>query len=87
MPIVRTCTMNMPHTSDFSSINQNCISTYFSATKNERHKVTNSAHNITNSAHKVRNKSANYYFCFGDVRKGYTNTAMNGEYEFKETEI
>jgi hypothetical protein len=79
--------MHMPHTSDFSSKNQNFISTYFSATKNERHKVTNSAHNITYSAHKVRNKSANYYFCFGEVRKGYINATMNGKYEFKETEI
>ena len=87
MPIVRTCMMNMPHTSDFSSKNQNCISTYFSATKNERHKVTNSAHNITYSAHKVRNKSANYYFCFGDVRKGCKNTTMKVGNDFNKTGV
>ncbi len=87
MPIVRTGMMHMPYTSDFSSKNQNCISTYFSATKNERHKVTNSAHNITYSAHKVRNKSANYYFCFGDVRKGCKHTAMKVGNNFSKTVV
>ena len=87
MPSVRICRMHMPLAHVLSSKSQTHISIYFSATKKTRHKVTNSAHNITNSAHKVRNKSANYYFCFGDVRKGCKNTTMKVGNDFNKTGV